>query len=156
MSMRLAIAIVMLIASSAASAQAEPWSRHSPFLCRTVYPADQQHVWFWVGLVSTLPSTTTVICPIPDTSDRQDSQITEVQCLHRQEQCHDPVRRSRLPYGAHGSRVHLWSARVLVDPVERDHTGPGTIWERTDFGYLEVTIGASDPPDWMEGYILVY
>jgi len=156
MSMRFAIAIVMLIASSAASAQAEPWSRHAPFLCRTVYPADQQHVWFWVGLVSTLPSTTTVICPIPDTSDRQDSQITEVQVY---------IARNNVTtqYAVRACRTARTGLESICGPPAFSSTqsnvitlDPGTIWERTDFGYLEVTIGASNPPDWMEGYTLVY
>ena len=77
MSMKLAAAIVMLIAGSAVGAQAEPWSRHAP-LCRTVYPSNQPDVYFWVGLASGSPYDVTVICPIPDTSDRPDSQITEV------------------------------------------------------------------------------
>jgi hypothetical protein len=33
---------------------------------------------------------------------------------------------------------------------------PGSIWQPTDFGYLEVTIGTGDAPDPIQGYVLVY
>jgi hypothetical protein len=156
MSMKLAVAILVLVVSWADSAQAEPWSRHASFLCRTVYPSDQQHVWFWAGLESGLPYTTTVICPIPDTNDRQDSQITEVRVY---------IARNNVTtsYSVRACRTARTGLSSTCGPpaVSSTHTNvitldAGSIWERTDFGYLEVTIGAANAPDPLEGYVLVY
>ena len=151
-----AAAAVAFLACAAASAQAEPWSRHSPFLCRTVYPADQVHVWFWGGLESTLPQDVKVVCPIPDTSDRPDSQITEVRVyISRNPPSNQyAIRACRTARTGLGSTcgppalASTQSSEIVLDP--------GSIWEPTDFGYLEITIGASDPHNVLEGYVLVY
>jgi hypothetical protein len=157
MSTKLAVAVVMLVVSAAASVRAEPWSRHVPFTCRTVYPTDQPHVYFWAALISTLPYTVTLICPIPDTSERPDSLITQVQ-VHLARTYAAPSYSIR---ACRTARTGLAStcgppavSSTQTDVITLD---PGSIWEPTDFGYLEVTIGAAaNPPNTIEGYILVY
>jgi hypothetical protein len=153
--MKLAVAIVALILGSAAGAHAQPWSRHAP-LCRTVYPGDQPHLNLWGVLWVHRPNATTVICPVPDTSDRPDSQITEVQ-VH--------ITRNNLgnSFSVRACRTARTQLGYECGPPVASSTqssvitlDPRPIWEPTDFGYLEVTIGPGDPADGVEGYAFVY
>jgi hypothetical protein len=154
--MQRAFVVLALILGWAAGAHAQPWSLHPP-LCRTVYPGDQSHVYNYPGLFSSLPYDAKVICPIPDTSDRPDSQVSEVRVYIARNSIHTPQQfavracrtaRTSLGYACGPPAFASVESNVIT-------LDPRPIWEPTDFGYLEVTFGNA-ASDGVYGYALIY
>ena len=137
------------------SPDAPPWSRHEP-LCRTVYPQDQGYVDYWIGLTSTAPHAVTLLCPVPDTSERPDSAISEVRLyVGREFQTIFSVRACRTAREGLAATCGPASSSFSAQVITLD---PGSIWQPTDFGYLELTVsaGADFHNDALEGIVLVY
>jgi hypothetical protein len=160
---RLAFAVA-LVAGTTTIANAQAWSRH-PALCRSVYPEHPAKP-FGSGLYNPWEHSVTVICPITDTSARPDSQITEVRLYGRSGHSADwkllsarPCRTARSGLSAEcGPWVELW----IGPGSDGNHElaiNPGSTWQPTDFGYLEVILPASPSLEnvlFIGGYVLVY
>jgi hypothetical protein len=157
MTRRLVLAplVAAVVVGSAAVAEAQSWSRHAP-LCRPVYPNNATVLWQSViGGLNTGPYPVTVICPISDTSTRPDSQISEVRLY-----AGTPNSGGFFVRACRTARTGLQTtcgAYVGPGPVDGQVLSlpPGSTWESTDFGFLEVILPAFDfyaPP--VIGYVV--